>query len=182
MIDIVLLVLKIGVLVLLYLFIWYVVKRAVGNVRTPGGPAVAAAPDVALPDASRPMVVVTDEERAARRETRLSERTIAGEKLDFTGHINPRLIVESSPIVPPGVVFPLDGWVTVGRAPTSDIVLDEHFVSSTHARFVPRGQFYVVEDLGSTNGTFVNEKPVTEAQLRFESRVRIGETVFRYEE
>ena len=59
------------------------------------------------------------------------------------------------------MVFPLDGWVTVGRAATSDIVLDEHFVSSTHARFVPRGQFYFVEDLGSTNGTFVNEKQVT---------------------
>ena len=182
MIDIVLLVLKIGVLVLLYLFIWFVVKRAVGNVRMPAGAAVAAAPDVALPDASRPLAAVTAEERDARRETRLSERTVAGEKLDFTGHINPRLIVESSPIVPPGVMFPLQGWVTVGRAPTSDIVLDENYVSSTHARFVPRGQFYVVEDLGSTNGTFVNEKPVTEAQLRFESRVRIGETVFRYEE
>ncbi len=185
MIDIVLLVLKIGVLILLYLFIWFVVKRAVGNVRTPAGAGavVAAAPDVALPDGSRALApAVTSAERDARRETRLSERTIAGEKLDFTGHIEPRLIVESSPIVPPGVMFPLQGWVTVGRAPTSDIVLDENYVSSTHARFVPRGQFYFVEDLGSTNGTFVNEKPVTEAQLRFESRVRIGETVFRYEE
>jgi len=184
MIDIVLLVLKIGVLVLLYLFIWYVVKRAVGNVRTPAGPgvAVAVAPDVALPDGSRPFVAATDQERQARRETRLSERTIGGDRLDLTGNINPRLIVESSPIVPAGVMFPLQGWVTVGRASTSDIMLDEHFVSSTHARFVPRGQFYFVEDLGSTNGTFVNEKPVTEAQLRYESRVRIGETVFRYEE
>ena len=93
-----------------------------------------------------------------RREERASERTIAGEKLDFTPHINPRLVVEESPIVPPGVIFPLEGWITVGRAPTSDIVLDEQFVSSTHARLVPRGQFYYVEDLGSTNGTFVNEK------------------------
>lgn len=182
MIDIVLLVLKVGVLVLLYLFIWYVVKRAVGNVRTPAGAAAAAAPDIALPDASRPLVVATPEEREARRESRLSERTMAGEMLDLSGNIDPRLIVESSPIVPAGVMFPLQGWVTVGRARTSDIVLDEDYVSSTHARFVPRGQFYFVEDLGSTNGTFVNEKPVTEAQLRFESRVRIGETVFRYEE
>lgn len=182
MIDIVLLVLKVGVLVLLYLFIWYVVKRAVGNVRTPAGGAVAAAPDIALPDATRPLVAATPEEREARRESRLSERTMGGEMLDLSGNIDPRLIVESSPIVPAGVMFPLQGWVTVGRARTSDIVLDEDYVSSTHARFVPRGQFYFVEDLGSTNGTFVNEKPVTEAQLRFESRVRIGETVFRYEE
>ena len=61
-------------------------------------------------------------------------------------------------------------------------MLDEPFVSSTHARLVPRSQFYVVEDLGSTNGTFLNEKPVTEAQLRPDARLRIGETVFRYEE
>jgi hypothetical protein len=181
MIDIVLLVLKIGILVLLYLFIWQVVRTAVGNVRTPSGAAVAA-PDVALPDGTRALATYTPAERDARREERLSERTVAGEKLDFSGHIDPRLIVEQSTIVPPGVMFPLEGWVTVGRARTSDIVLDEHFVSSTHARFVPRGQFYYVEDLGSTNGTFVNEKQVTEAQLKPDSRVRIGETVFRFEE
>src|SRR5665811_1740696 len=122
-------------------------------------------------------------EREVRRGDRLTERTIAGEKLDFTGHIDPRLVVEQSPIVPAGVAFPLNGWITVGRASSSDIVLDEHFVSSTHARFVPRGSFYYVEDLGSTNGTFVNEKQVSgEAQLKLDSRVRIGETVFRYEE
>jgi hypothetical protein len=180
MIDIVLLVLKIGILVLLYLFIWQVVRVAVGNVRNPAG--AAAAPDVALPEGARPVPVFTSQERETRREERASERTSAGEKLDFSGIINPRLVVEHSPIVPIGVVFPLDGWVTVGRAPSSNIVLDEHFVSSTHARFVPRGQFFFVEDLGSTNGTFVNERPVTEAQLRLDTRVRIGETTFRYEE
>ena len=115
MIDIVLLVLKIAILVLLYLFIWLVVKTAVGNVRTPAGAALAA-PDVALPDGSRQPVVPTPAEREARREERLTERTVAGEALDFSGHIDPRLIVEQSPIVPAGVVFPLSGWVTVGRA------------------------------------------------------------------
>ena len=78
--------------------------------------------------------------------------------MDFSAHINPRLVVEESPIIPPGVVFPLEGWINVGRAATSDIVLDEQFVSSTHARLVPRGQFYYVEDLGSTNGTFVERE------------------------
>jgi hypothetical protein len=178
--DIVLLVLKIGILVLLYLFIWQVVKTAVVSVR--GGATPAPAPDVALPDGARAAVAFTPEERASRREERQSERTSAGEKLDFTPHINPRLVVESSPLVPTGVIFPLEGWITVGRAPTSDIVLDEEFVSGAHARLVPRGQFFYVEDLGSTNGTFVNERPVTEAQLRPDSRLRIGETIFRYEE
>ena len=175
MIDVVLLVLKIAFVVLLYLFIWMVVRTAVRTVATP-------APDVPLPEGARQASVATPAERAVRREERASERTISGEKLDFTPHINPRLVVEDSPIVPAGVVFPLEGWVTVGRASSSDIVLDEQFVSSTHARLVPRGQFFYVEDLGSTNGTFVNEKAVTEAQLKLDSRLRIGETVFRYEE
>lgn len=178
MIDVVLLVLRIAILVLLYLFIFLVVRTAVRNVTS----AAAPAPDVSLPEGTRRSAPVTPAERALRREERAAERTMAGEKLDFTPHINPRLVVEQSPIVPAGVIFPLEGWITVGRAPGSDIVLDEQFVSSTHARLVPRGQFYYVEDLGSTNGTFVNEKEVTEAQLRLDSRVRIGETVFRYEE
>ena len=55
-------------------------------------------------------------------------------------------------------------------------------MSQTHARLILRDQFYFVEDLGSTNGTFVNEKEVSEAQLKPDSRLRIGETVFRYEE
>jgi hypothetical protein len=179
MIDIVLLALKIGILVLLYLFIWLVVKRAVVSVK---GAGPAPAPDVALPAGDRAATVFTVEERQLRREERATERTMAGEGLDFTQHIDPRLVVVQSPIVPAGVVFPLEGWVTVGRAPTSDIVLEETFVSGAHARFVPRNQFYYVEDLGSTNGTFVNERQVTEEQLKPDSRVRIGETVFRYEE
>ena len=183
MIDIVLLVLKIGILVLLYLFIWQVVKNAVQNVRGGGAAAPsAAAPDVALPAGDRLAPVFTPAEREQRREDREVERTMDGQKMDFSAHINPRLVVEESPIIPPGVIFPLEGWINVGRAATSDIVLDEQFVSSTHARLVPRGQFYYVEDLGSTNGTFVNEKQVTEAQLKLDSRLRIGETTFRYEE
>ncbi len=183
MIDIVLLVLKIGILVLLYLFIWQVVKTAVRSVRGGGSAAPsAAAPDVVLPAGDRLAPVFTPAEREQRREDREVERTMDGQKMDFSAHINPRLVVEESPIIPPGVIFPLEGWINVGRAATSDIVLDEQFVSSTHARLVPRGQFYYVEDLGSTNGTFLNERQVTDAQLKMDSRLRIGETTFRYEE
>jgi pSer/pThr/pTyr-binding forkhead associated (FHA) protein len=134
-----------------------------------------------MPEAPPPPVA-SPAERAQRRQERVTERTLAGEALDLTVNIDPRLIVERSPVAPTGVVFPLSGPVTVGRAPTSDITLDETFVSQTHARLILRGQFYFVEDLGSTNGTFVNEKEVSEAQLKPDSRLRIGETVFRYEE
>jgi hypothetical protein len=182
MIDIVLLVLKIGILVLLYLFIWQVVKTAVRSVRGGGAAAPSAAPDVVLPAGDRLAPTFTPAEREQRREDRDVERTMDGQKMDFSAHINPRLVVEESTIIPPGVIFPLEGWITVGRAATSDIVLDEQFVSTTHARLVPRGQFYFVEDLGSTNGTFLNEKQVTDAQLRMDSRLRVGETTFRYEE
>ena len=179
MIDVILLILKIAGLVLLYLFIWLVVRAARRDVYSAGG--VTAAPDIAVPEAPPPPVA-SPAERAQRRRDRVTERTMAGEALDLTTNIDPRLIVERSPVAPAGVVFPLSGPVTIGRAPTSDIILDEAFVSQTHARILLRDQFYYVEDLGSTNGTFVNEKEVSEAQLKLDSRLRIGETVFRYEE
>jgi hypothetical protein len=185
MTDIILLVLKIAILVLLYLFVWLVVRSAGRDIfrGSAGRQAGIAAqpPDVGIPLAA-PTPMDSSAERLARRARRASERTMAGEVLDFTGHIDPRLVVEQSPIVPAGVIFPLRGLVTVGRSPHSDIVLDESFVSSTHARLSMQGQLYVVEDLGSTNGTFVNEKQVTSAPLHMDARLRIGETVFRYEE
>jgi hypothetical protein len=120
------------------------------------------------------------EARDLRRAERESERSGAG--LDTMAHIRPRLIVEHSPVLDAGAEVELQGWVTFGRSPSSDVSLDDGFVSSTHARISSRGQYFFIEDLGSTNGTFVNEKRVSEAQLRPDARVRIGETTFRYEE
>jgi pSer/pThr/pTyr-binding forkhead associated (FHA) protein len=97
-------------------------------------------------------------------------------------HIDPRLVVEASPVLAAGTEVRLEGWIMIGRSPTSDLVLDDPFVSQTHARVVPRGQLHFVEDLGSTNGTFVNGREVVEAQLLLDTEVRIGETIFRYEE
>ena len=72
------------------------------------------------------------------------------------------------------------GPVVVGRSPSSDIVVDEPFVSATHARFSLQGPALVLEDLGSTNGTMVNGhligQPVT---LRDGDEVQIGDTVMR---
>jgi len=72
--------------------------------------------------------------------------------------------------------------VTIGRAIENDIVVTSKRVSREHARIRREGRKLLLEDLGSTNGTFVNEKPVTEAQLKLDSRLRIGETIFRDEE
>ncbi|MCI6549117.1 MAG: FHA domain-containing protein [Coriobacteriaceae bacterium] len=72
------------------------------------------------------------------------------------------------------------GPVVVGRSPSSDIVIDEPYVSATHARFTIQGPALVLEDLGSTNGTMVNghviDQPVT---LRDGDEVQVGDTIMR---
>jgi FHA domain len=200
--DTILFGLKILLLVLLYLFIFRVVRAAGRDLAETA--EAAAAPPRALPDApmgspgsgqlgvqAGPVAGATldgpegpafaADARDGRRAERESERS--GEAgLGMIAHVHPRLIVERSPVLDAGTELELHGWLTIGRAPGSDLPLDDGFVSTTHARIVPRGQHFFVEDLGSTNGTFVNEKRVTEAQLRSAARVRIGETVLRYEE
>ena len=72
------------------------------------------------------------------------------------------------------------GPVVVGRSPSSDIVVDEPYVSATHARFSLQGPALVLEDLNSRNGTLVNghliDAPVT---LRDGDEVQIGDTVMK---
>jgi len=72
------------------------------------------------------------------------------------------------------------GPVVVGRSPSSDIVIDEPYVSATHARFTLQGPALVLEDLGSLNGTLVNGHPVTQpVTLRDGDDVQVGDTVMR---
>ncbi len=60
-----------------------------------------------------------------------------------------------------GISLPLTGPVIIGRSPDSDLVIADDFVSSTHARIDPTPDGFVIEDLGSTNGTLVNGQPAT---------------------
>jgi pSer/pThr/pTyr-binding forkhead associated (FHA) protein len=68
--------------------------------------------------------------------------------------------------------------------PTSDIVLkSDDYASGRHARLTRHGGLLYVEDMGSTNGTFVNgRKTVGATPLRHGDTLRIGSTSFRYEE
>lgn len=77
-----------------------------------------------------------------------------------------------------GTVIPLGTTpITIGRAPDSTIVLDDDFVSTNHARLVPHGKNWVVEDLGSTNGTWINRDRVTKPiALQSKTTLRIGRT------
>jgi pSer/pThr/pTyr-binding forkhead associated (FHA) protein len=68
--------------------------------------------------------------------------------------------------------------ITIGRAASSTIVLADDYVSNNHARLVPRGQEWLVEDVGSTNGTFVGDTKVTApVVVPAGSRIKIGRNV-----
>ena len=64
--------------------------------------------------------------------------------------------------------------VSIGRLPGNTIVIDHPAVSARHARVFREGTHYVIEDLKSTNGTFVNDKPITRHTLRDGDAILVG--------
>ena len=64
--------------------------------------------------------------------------------------------------------------VTIGRVPGNTIAIDNPAVSSQHARVIVEGGQYVVEDLGSTNGTFVKEQAIKKHMLQEGDVIRVG--------
>ncbi|HLX31254.1 MAG TPA: FHA domain-containing protein [Gaiellaceae bacterium] len=154
----VLLVLKIAFLVLLYLFVWRVIRSA-GRERT-----------VAHSDS---MILTPDAAAAAGLGRALRPRRPV------------RLVVQRSPSLEAGSEFPVDSApVTIGRGGQNDLVLDgDEFASARHARIEARGDGVWVQDLESTNGTFVNGARVVGAErLKPGDVLRVGETDLRVEE
>ena len=75
----------------------------------------------------------------------------------------------------------VDEAITIGRGPDNSIVVNDPSISTHHAQLLLEGGTYRLKDLDSTNGTRVNGKPVTEAVLRFDDRIRFGAAEARYE-
>ena len=101
------------------------------------------------------------------------------------GSAESELIVEDSEVLAPETRFAIrDGATSIGRSAASDIVLkSDDYASGSHAQLTRHGGLLYVEDLGSTNGTFVNgRKTVGATPLRHGDSVRVGSTTFRYEE
>ena len=72
----------------------------------------------------------------------------------------------------------LEASMVIGRAPDCELRLDDTFVSQQHARIFGKGGAWYVEDLGSTNGSFVNEQRlVAPAMIQPGDKVRVGTTV-----
>ncbi len=141
-------VLKICLLVLLYLFFFRVLRAVWAEVNL----AKQAAP---APTSTR---------RQARR-TRARERT------------PPKLTV-LEPAELAGSVFPLADELTVGRAAGCQITLDDTYASQLHARIFLRDDQLFVEDLGSTNGTYLNRRKVSAPMVVSRGdQIQIGSTI-----
>jgi pSer/pThr/pTyr-binding forkhead associated (FHA) protein len=94
----------------------------------------------------------------------------------------------AAPPMPTVVVYGPDGArprtmklaasTTVGRAPECEIRLDDTYASQQHARIFGKSEKWYVEDLGSTNGTYVNDqKLAAPAQVQPGDKIRVGTTV-----
>lgn len=145
-------ILKLCLLALLYLFFFRVLRAVWAEVR---GPTLAvAAPRQA---AAQP----------SAREIRKAERKAAPVQLAVVEPANLR-----------GRTYPLGDEVTVGRAAGCGVTLDDTYASQLHARvFVRDGQLFV-EDLGSTNGTYLNRQKVLGPQvMRRGDKLQVGNTV-----
>src|SRR5207245_2423172 len=68
----------------------------------------------------------------------------------------------------------------IGRSGSADIEVDDERVSLQHARVIANNGRHHIVDLGSTNGTFVNDQRIDEAELRDGDLIQIGETIFEY--
>ena len=150
-----LLVLKIAFLVLLYLFVWRVVRTAGRDMRLPQESFILR-PGGALTGGA------------------IGQAIQSG-----------RLVVTHSAVVEEGAEFSLDSSaVTIGRAEQNDVVIDgDEFASARHARVEPRRDGVWVQDLGSTNGTFVNGVRIDRPRKLVNGDVvRAGETELRFEE
>jgi hypothetical protein len=150
----VLLLLKIVFLVLLYLFIWRIVRSATRDLR--------------LPQES----FILKPERGG---------TTALGAVSSTG----RLVVVKSPALDVGSDVVLNSApLTVGRGEQNDVELEaDEFASAEHARFDPRRDGVWVNDVGSTNGTYVNGARIErQRKLAPGDVVRIGETDLRFEQ
>ena len=154
----VLLVLKIAFLVLLYLFVVRVIRTAGRDRQAP----------------SQDSMILTPEAAAA-----------AGLGRGAAQRRSVRLVVQRSPSLEEGGAFPLNSApVTVGRGGQNDLVLaGDEFASARHARIEVRGDGVWVQDLESTNGTYINGSRVVGAQRVDAGDVlRVGETDLRVEE
>jgi hypothetical protein len=152
--------LKFGFLAVLYLFLLWVARSASRDLARLEGSAAAGDPPDPLPSRRR--------ERGGP---------------DLRAGVQPRLEVVAAMGHDPGTSFEVGEGATLGRSDGADIRIDDPFASSAHARIFGREDFMYVEDMGSTNGTYLNGRQLRKAErLKVADVIRIGDSEYRYQE
>jgi hypothetical protein len=144
--------LQLGFLAVLYLFLFWVSRSALRELRHTSQPAPETTGFHAVGPGGR--AAATDADLVA----------VSGGGLE------------------PGERFDLFGGLTIGRSPDADVRIEDRYASSIHARLYSRGASYYVEDMNSTNGTFLNGAALDgEAELSDLDEITIGDTELRFE-
>lgn len=103
--------------------------------------------------------------------------------IDLRRGVHPKLVVVAANRYETGSSFDLLGGLLLGRDKPADVIVEDVFASARHARITPRGPYNFVEDLGSTNGTYLNGSRLEGSErLSPGDKITIGDTEFRYEE
>ncbi|HEX2784826.1 MAG TPA: FHA domain-containing protein [Ilumatobacteraceae bacterium] len=170
-------VLKYVLLALLYLFFARVLWAVWSEVRGPRGGVAVTQPARGRPSPSDPTVAAPVPDAASISQSRRAIRAPRGKR----GTVGRFVITE--PKSARGSAFAINEELTIGRAATCTIGMpDDSFVSQLHARVYRDAGLAMIEDLGSTNGTYVNGKRLTKPeQVTKGDRVQIGSTVFEVE-
>ncbi len=152
--------LKFGFLAVLYLFLLWVARSALKDLkRSQEAAALPGGRGAAPPMASEATGIHTP---------------------SLAGGSTAMLVVEKAPGHQSGSRYDISGGATLGRGDV-EIVLEDPFASSRHARVERQGGVTVLEDLGSTNGTYLNEELLRGPQpLHAGDRIRIGDSVFTF--
>jgi pSer/pThr/pTyr-binding forkhead associated (FHA) protein len=147
--------LKFGFLIVLYLFLIWMARSALKDLRR--GTVAPAYEDAT----------------GLHRATAGINDSVAG---------TPKLRVASAAGLRAGSAYDLSEGAVLGRGEAADIRLEDTFASSSHARLVTQGDVIVLEDLGSTNGTYLNGEPLRGPQpLHVGDSIRIGDSEFTFE-
>jgi hypothetical protein len=158
--------LKFGFLAVLYLFVLWVARSARRDLRR-GDAALSFEPGAAPPQPPGDATGLHSASAAAAADV---------------AHRSPQLVVARAPGHEEGMIYDVDGDLVLGRGDRAEIRLEDPFASSRHARLFLQGNAVVIEDLGSTNGTYLNEEVLqTPRPLHPGDRVRIGDSEFTFE-
>jgi pSer/pThr/pTyr-binding forkhead associated (FHA) protein len=142
--------LKYVFLAVLYIFVWRAVKAVYLELR----PERQRRPRATRPQPATPARPPARRPRKAPGRLAVVEGALKGRQLD------------------------LGEELVIGRAEKCNLVLDDTYVSQVHARIFARNGGYLVEDLGSTNGTYVNRRRITSpTEVQRGDQVKIGKTV-----